>query len=114
MKQPLLSIPLLADDGYKISLTANNIVVTKNNRTILKGIRDRLSTLWMIQIKDHKKAVLSAQDLSSVPVLHAANSAYHQPTIAKLMAFHNATIGSLPVKTLCNVIDNGWLTGFLL
>jgi len=29
MKQPLLSIPLLADDGCKISLTANNIVVTK-------------------------------------------------------------------------------------
>jgi hypothetical protein len=29
---------------------------------------------------------------ASVPVLHAANSAYHQPTIAKLMAFHNATI----------------------
>jgi hypothetical protein len=112
MKQPLLSIPLLADDGCKISLTANNIIVTKNNKTILKGIRDTVSTLWMIPIKYHKKALLLAQDLPSVPVLHAANSAYHQPTIAKLMAFHNATIGSLPVKTLCNAIDNDWLTSF--
>jgi hypothetical protein len=112
MKQPLLSIPLLADDGCKISLTANNIIVTKNNKTILKGIRDTVSTLWMIPIKHHKKALLLAQDLPSVPVLHAANSAYHQPTIAKLMAFHNATIGSLPVKTLCNAIDNDWLTLF--
>jgi hypothetical protein len=29
------------------------------------------------------------------------------------MAFLNATIGSLPVKTLCNAIDNDWLTLFL-
>jgi hypothetical protein len=112
MKQPLLSIPLLADNGCKISLTANNIIVTKNNKTILKGIRDTVSTLWMIPIKHHKKALLLAQDLPSVPVLHAANSAYHQPTIAKLMAFHNATIGSIPVVTLCNAIDNDWLTSF--
>jgi hypothetical protein len=112
MKQPLLSIPLLADDGCKISLTADNIIVTKNNKTILKGIRDTVSTLWMIPIKYHRKALLLAQDLPSVPILHAANSAYHQPTIAKLMAFHNATIGSLPVKTLCNAIDNDWLTSF--
>jgi hypothetical protein len=112
MKQPLLSIPLLADDGCKISLTADSIIVTKNNKTILKGNRDKLSTLWMIPIKHHKKKQLLAQQLPSVPVLHAANSAYHQPTIAKLMAFHNATIGSLPVKTLCNAIDNDWLTSF--
>jgi hypothetical protein len=112
MKQPLLSIPLLPDDGCKISLTANNITVTKNNKTILKGIRDTVSTLWMIPIKHHRKALLLAQDLPPVPILHAANSAYHQPTIAKLMAFHNATIGSLPVKTLCNAIDNDWLTSF--
>jgi hypothetical protein len=45
MKQPLLSIPLLADDGCKINLTADNIIVTKNNKTILKGIRDKVSTL---------------------------------------------------------------------
>ncbi|MGK3760155.1 MAG: hypothetical protein ACI8RD_012472 [Bacillariaceae sp.] len=38
MKQPLLSIPLPADDGCKINLTANNIIVTKNNKTILTGI----------------------------------------------------------------------------
>jgi hypothetical protein len=28
------------------------------------------------------------------------------------MAFLNATLGSLPVKTLCNAIDNDWLTSF--
>jgi hypothetical protein len=66
----------------------------------------------MIPIKHHEKALLLAQDLPSVPVLHAANSAYHQPTIAKLMAFHNATIWSIPVVTLCNAIDNDWLTSF--
>jgi hypothetical protein len=36
MKQPLLSIPLLADDGCKISLNADNIIVTKNNKNHLK------------------------------------------------------------------------------
>jgi hypothetical protein len=81
-------------------------------KIILKGIRDKISTLWMIPIKHHKKVKLLAQELPSVPLVHAANSAYHQPTIAKLMAFLNATIGSLPVKTLCNAIDNDWLTSF--
>jgi hypothetical protein len=66
----------------------------------------------MIPIKHHKKVNLSAQDLPLVTLVHAANSAYHQPTIAKLMAYINATIGSLPVKTLCNAIDNDSLTSF--
>jgi hypothetical protein len=79
MQQPLLSIPLLADDGCKI-------ILTKDNKVILKGIRDKVSTLWMIPIKHHKKVKLLAQELPSVPLVHVANSAYHQPTIAKLMA----------------------------
>jgi hypothetical protein len=41
MEQPLLSIPLLAHDGCKITLTKDNIVVTKNDKTILKVIRDK-------------------------------------------------------------------------
>jgi hypothetical protein len=110
MEQPLLSIPLLADDGCKINSTKDNIVVTKNDTVILKGIRDKISTLWMIPIKHYKKMSLLAQQLPSVPSTHAANSAYHQPTIAKLMTYFNATIGSLPVKTLCHAIDNDWLT----
>ena len=44
MKQPLLSIPLLADDGCKINLTKNNIVVVKDNKIILEGKRDKTST----------------------------------------------------------------------
>jgi hypothetical protein len=36
MQQPLLSIPLLADDGCKINLTKDSIVVTKGNKIILK------------------------------------------------------------------------------
>jgi hypothetical protein len=35
MEQLLLSIPLLADDGCKINLTKDNIVVTKNDKIIL-------------------------------------------------------------------------------
>jgi hypothetical protein len=76
MKQPLLSIPLSADDGCKINLTKDNIIVTKNDKIILKGIRDKISTLWMIPIKHHKKVNLLAQKLPSVPLVHAANSAY--------------------------------------
>ena len=111
MDTPLLSIPVLADDGCKIELTEDNIVVKKNDKIILKGVRDKVSTLWMIPIKHRTKRKLFEQQLPSTPT-HAANSAYHQPTIAKLMAYHNATIGSLPIKTLCNAIDNDWLTSF--
>ena len=28
------------------------------------------------------------------------------------MAFHNTTLGSIPVKTLYDAIDNDWLTSF--
>jgi hypothetical protein len=112
MEQPLLPIPLLADDGCKINLTKDNIIVTKNDKIILKGIRDKASTLCMIPIKHNKKVNLLAQKLPAVPLVHATNSAHHRPTIVKLMAYLNATIGSLPVKTLCNAIDNDWLTSF--
>ena len=84
MKQPLMSIPLLADDGCKINLTKNNIVVTKNNKTILKGVRDKSSTLWMTPIKHHKIKVLLAQDLPPVEILHEANSVHYQLNIAKI------------------------------
>ncbi|OEU09064.1 hypothetical protein FRACYDRAFT_248889 [Fragilariopsis cylindrus CCMP1102] len=97
METPLLSIPVLADDGCSISLTKDNIVVTKDHKIILKGIRDKISTLWMIPIKHYKKVTLLAQQLPPVPMVHAVNSAYHPPTIAKLMAYLNATIGSLPI-----------------
>jgi hypothetical protein len=60
MKQPLLLIPLLADDGCKINLTADNIEVVKDNKIILKGKRDKVSTLWMIPIEHHKKEQLLA------------------------------------------------------
>jgi hypothetical protein len=50
MKQPLLSIPLLADDECKINLTADNIEVVKDNKIISKGKRDKVFTLWMILI----------------------------------------------------------------
>ena len=85
-------------------------MVTKNDEIILEGIRDKISTLWMITIKHHKNMNLLAQALPPVPVVHAVNSAYHQPTVAKLMTYLNATIGSLLVKTLCNAINNDWLT----
>ena len=91
MEQLLLSIPLLADDGCKINLTEDNIVVTKNDKIILKDIQDKISTLWMISIQLHKKVNLLAQALHPVPMVYAENSTYHQPTIAKLMAYPNAT-----------------------
>ena len=47
----------------------------------------------MIPIKHHKNMNLLAQGLPQVPVVLAVNSAYHQPTIAKLMIYLNATIG---------------------
>ena len=91
MEQLLLSIPLLADDGCKNNLTEDNTVVTKNDKIILKGIQDKMSTLWMIPIQLHKKMNLLAQALPPVPMVYAENSTYHQPTIAKLMAYSNAT-----------------------
>ena len=38
MEQPLLSIPVLADDGCTINLTKDNSVVTRNDKIIFKGI----------------------------------------------------------------------------
>ena len=91
MEQLLLSIPLLTDDGCNINLTMDNIVVTKNDKIKLKGIQDKISTLWMIPIKLLKKVNLLAQALPPVPMVYAENSTYHQPPIAKLMAYPNAT-----------------------
>ena len=91
MEQPLLLIP------NSTNLTKDDTVVTKDDNIILKGIRDKISTLWMIPIKHKKKVNRLAPELTSVPIVqHTVNSAYHQPSIAKLMAYLNAMIGSLP------------------
>ena len=51
----LLSMGQLCDDGCEITLTNKNIKVNKNDKTILKGYRNRHDGLWDIPIhKDDK------------------------------------------------------------
>ena len=46
----LISLGQLCDDGCTITLNRENMKVTKNNTTILKGIRNRKDGLWDIPI----------------------------------------------------------------
>ena len=83
---------LLVDVGRSVNLTKDNIVVQKIQNNLERNQKQNIHTA------DDTNKTQQKSKLPPVPMTHAENSAYHQPTIAKLMAYLNATIGSLPVK----------------
>jgi hypothetical protein len=65
MKQPLLSIPLLADDGCTINLTEDNIVVVKDNKIIKRKKRQGDHTLDDPNQASQKETATSTRPTSS-------------------------------------------------
>jgi hypothetical protein len=85
-----------------MSTLIKNTVVVINNKTkqiILKGRRDPATRLWLVPIVQ-QQIQLQQKYKVNIPtgVPYAANSAYHQKTISKLIQFLHATAGSPPVK----------------
>jgi hypothetical protein len=114
MDKALLSVPELVDADCNVNFNKTSVVVINNNtkQVILEGRRDPATRLWLIPIVQ-KKLQLQHKFKFKIPptaVPHAANSAYHQKTIPKLIQFLHATAGSPPVKTWCKAIDNNFFS----
>jgi hypothetical protein len=113
MDKALLSVPELVDSDCNVNFDKNTVVVI-NNKTkqiILKGRRDPATRLWLVPIVQ-QQIQLQQEYKFKIPtsVPHAANSAYHQKKISKLIQFLHATAGSPPVETWCKAIDDNFFS----
>jgi hypothetical protein len=116
MDKALLSGPELVDADCNVNFNKTNVVVINNKtkQVILEGRRDPAIRLWLIPILQKKLQVQNKFKFEIPPtaVTHAANSAYHQKTIPKLIQFLHVTAGSPPVKTWCKAIDNNFFSSW--
>jgi hypothetical protein len=114
MDKALLSVPELVDANCNVNLNKTGVVVINNNtkQVILEGRRDPATRLWLVPIVQ-QQIKLQQQYKFKIPttaIPHAANSAYHQKTIPKLIQFLHATAGSPPVKSWCKAIDKNFFS----
>ena len=61
----LISLGRLCDDDCKVELTKQNLIVTKNNKVVLQGVRNHVDKLWDIPIQ---KTVLQSNNCVIPPV----------------------------------------------
>jgi hypothetical protein len=114
MDKALLSVPELVDSDCNVNFDKKTVVVIDNNtqKVILEGRRDPATRLGLVPIVQ-QQIELQHQFKFNIPttaIPHAANSAYHQKTISKLIQFLPATAGSPPVKTWCKAIDDNFFS----
>jgi hypothetical protein len=101
----LISVTKLCKAGCKVSFTATECIVTKNDREIMRGIKNQSNGLWYVPISNQgRKYALHAE--------HTANNVYHTATMAETIKFLHQCLFSPTVDTLCKAIDNGHLIGF--
>ena len=62
----LISLGRLCDDDCKVELTKTDLIVTKNNKVVLQGVRNHVDKLWDIPIQ---KRVLHSNNCV-IPPLH--------------------------------------------
>ena len=53
-ENPLVSLPVLADNGCIISLEKTSIDIRRNGKEVMKGYREKKTGLWRVKIADDK------------------------------------------------------------
>jgi len=109
MAHPLMSIGKLCDSGCTATFDKENVFITKNNKTIMKGNRSKTTNLWTLPLSSRNSSANNVAD--STPdddfvevTLNSANSAYHQRTKDELVEFLHATSGYPVISTWSKAI----------
>jgi hypothetical protein len=114
----LISIGQLCDAGCLATFDANTVLVTHENQTVLKGMRDDITKLWTVPISTHS---LQSKDLSLKathplqPIKHHALNVNLSTKLDDLVAFAHGAMFSPSISTLkqalrCNFITIPGLT----
>jgi hypothetical protein len=94
-----MSLGKLCDAGCHATFDKTTCQIYYKQKLILQGLRsDNMSRLWTI-------------DIASKP-LHTVNATIENPTVADIVRFLHATMGSPPLIMLQQAIDMGYLATF--
>ena len=103
----LLAIPVLCNHGCQAICKASGLVVKNNStgRTILKGMRDTATGLWIVdlakQIMSHNSELTAAE-----PEILTANSVIVSETMPERIQLLQAALGYPVLTTSLDAIEN--------
>ena len=124
IKKNLLSVPVLCDADCICTFAKTKFSVTKDNKSIMEGPRDKSTNLWNVSLPTANATIPPVHnplafmvseptpELTRPRVFPAAYSAYQQRSAAELQAYHHASLCAPTVATLINAIKNLRLTTF--
>ena len=107
----LISIGTLCDAGCTATFDSTHVKITKNDMTLLTGIREHRTGLWRLPLVDPPTLHINDHNkITEAPThkLHQLNSVYSTTTIAALVKFLHAAAFSPVVSTWIKAIKNGF------
>jgi hypothetical protein len=105
--ESLLSIGLLCDAGCVATFTKTDVTINHDGTTLLTGHRSSVTKLWTSSLPSYG----SLSDQATTDTF--ANAAQLSATLAELVAFGHAALGSPALSKLLTAINKGFLTGLL-
>jgi hypothetical protein len=112
-ENPLVSLPVLADNGCIITLDKKSIDIRRDGKEVMKGYREKKTGLWRVKIADdttEDETIREAANNNGIE--HKVNSLMPEGTIAEVVRFIHKSLNSPTSTTLIKAINNGNLAGF--
>ncbi len=111
----LVSISSLCTAGYTVRFdNASVTVLDVDGHALLSGPRDPSTGLWVFPLPTSTVPPPPTDPIPPPTSLHCSAAAFYPSSIlhtqADLAAWYHASMGSLPIPTLHNAINRGWIT----
>ena len=103
MQEPLVSIPMLCDNGCEVTFTKQHKQVSKGSQTILTGYRERATKLWRFPNASKPQSFMPNKE----PQI---NAVLPDGTMKDTLTFLHRYMGSPTIRTLLKAIGNNNLS----
>jgi hypothetical protein len=112
VKQNIVSIPVLCDNGCEVLLTEDDIQVAPKGKRVMDGYREPSTRLWRLHLNQNEpsidKLIQSAQQKDGHA--HHVNALIPEGTAADVIQFLHKALFSPYTSTLLKAINNNQLT----
>ena len=110
---PLVSVKHLCESDFEVHFKGKHVTITDQcDTTILAGLLDPTTELYMVKLHDHKLApdadALPGGNNTDPSPVKVARSAYTIKTVPALINFYHITLGAPPIASLIKAINLGW------
>jgi hypothetical protein len=108
VKQNMISIPVLCDNGCEVLLTEDDIKVTRNGIQVMNGYREPSTRLWRFNLQENNNRIQKQNEHTNFE--HHVNALIPEGTAADLIKFLHKALFSPSKSTLLHAIKNNQLT----